>query len=210
VQALLQQSGPEPSISDDPGTRAAIMSKHPSARTPIEPSPDDADLFRAAVGPIRRLDDNERSDSRRPAPLPVPAQFLRDEAKVVDELLASPIDAGSADVGEELSHLREGYDPRLLKRLRRGLFAVQDTIDLHQLNLASARSVIRDFMTQTRQRGLRCVKIVHGKGLRSRNGPVLKILVERTLRQNGSVIAFASARAQDGGTGATLVLLKSG
>lgn len=184
------------------------MSKRPRNLPPVEPTADDADLFRTAVGKVRRIDDHGRSDSRLPTPPPVPTQFLRDEAKVVDELLNSPIDANSAEVGEELSHLRDGYDPRLLKRLRRGLFAVQDAIDLHQLNLESARSVIRDFMAQAQRRGLRCLKIVHGKGLRSRTGPVLKTLVERMLRQNGDVIAFASARAQDGGTGATLVLLK--
>lgn len=171
---------------------------------------DDADaaLFRSAIGPVRRLADDQRADPLAPKPEPEPVQFKRDEARVVGELLSSPIDPVSTEIGEELLYLRDGHDPRLLKRLRRGLFAVQDEIDLHQLNITSARAVVRDFLAEAKEHGRRCVKIIHGKGLRSRTGPVLKTLVDGLLRRHGDVIAFASAKAQEGGSGAVLVLLR--
>lgn len=168
---------------------------------------DDAELFRSAIGDVRRIGGDDYADARAPKPVAVPTQFLRDEARVMDELLTTPVDALAAEPGGELSYLRDGHDPRLLKRLRRGLFAVQDEIDLHQMNVASARSVVREFLAEALAAGRRCVMLIHGKGLRSPSGPVLKVLVDGMLRQHGDVIAFVSAQPQKGGTGAVLVLL---
>ena len=109
-----------------------------------------------------------------------------------------------------LSYLRDGYRPDLLKRLKRGSFSVQDEIDLHQMTGEVARGAIVEFLAQAQRRGLQCVKLIHGKGLRSRpGGPVIKRLVDRLLRQRDDVVAFASARSEQGGTGAAVVLLKS-
>lgn len=173
-------------------------------KTPDVVGEDDAALFRDAIGPVRPLDLEDRADTRAAPPPAQPLQFLRDEARVIDELLLTP----GIEAGDELSYLRDGYDPRLLRRLRGGDYSVQDEFDLHRLHLASARPVIRDFIGEAVDRGLRCVKLIHGKGLRSSEGPVLKRLVDGMLRQHGDVIAFASARAEAGGTGAVLVLLK--
>jgi DNA-nicking Smr family endonuclease len=86
---------------------------------------------------------------------------------------------------------------------------VQDDIDLHQMNAAAAQTTITAFLAQASARGLHCVRIVHGKGLRSKAaGPVLKVLTDRLLRRRNDVIAFASARPMQGGTGAVVVLLK--
>jgi DNA-nicking Smr family endonuclease len=113
------------------------------------------------------------------------------------------------EVGEELSYLRDGYPPKLLRQLKRGQFSVQDDIDLHQMNAAAAQATISQFLAYASERGLRCVRIVHGKGLRSKAaGPVLKVLTDRLLRRRNDVIAFASARPMQGGTGAVVVLLK--
>ncbi len=182
-------------------------------KAPIQPEhPDQADdsaLFRDAIGPVRRLTEPApRTDQRAPAPKPEPVQFLRDEARVLGELLQPVSAIADVEVGEELLYLRDGHDPRLLRKLRRGQIAVQDEIDLHQMNLATARECVREFLAEAITQGLRCVRIVHGKGLRSRQGPVLKTLVDGMLRQRGDIIAFASARHQDGGTGAMLVLLQ--
>lgn len=170
---------------------------------------DDSALFRDAVGPVRRLrDPAPRTDQRAPAPRPEPVQFLRNEARVLTELLDPLTGDGSAEIGEELLYLRDGHDPRLLRKLRRGQIAVQDEIDLHQMNLTTARECVREFLAEAITQGYRCVRIVHGKGLRSRQGPVLKTLVDGMLRQRGDIVAFASARHQDGGIGAVLVLLQ--
>jgi DNA-nicking Smr family endonuclease len=124
-------------------------------------------------------------------------------------LLHTIFDPASMEVGEELSYLRDGYPPKLLRQLKRGQFSVQDDLDLHQMNAAAAQASIIALLAEARRNGKRCVRIVHGKGLRSRAaGPVLKGLTDRMLRRRDDVIAFASAPAAQGGTGAVVVLLK--
>ncbi len=165
-------------------------------------------LFREAIGPVRPLA-AAHVPAERPRPAPEPVQSRKDEAAVTGELMDMRFDPAEIEVGEELCHLRDGYPPRVLKRLRRGEFSIQDEIDLHQMTAAVAKACVVDFLADCRRRGLRCVKIIHGKGLRSRNeGPVLKRLVDRMLRQRDEIIAFASAPARQGGTGAVVVLLR--
>ena len=160
------------------------------------PDPDDSRLFQDAVGPVRRIE--VPAPAVAPArPAPEPLQFLRDEAAVLDELIDMHFDPAEIEIGEELSYLRDGYPPRLLKQLKRGEFSIQDEFDLHQMTAAVARACVVEFLAEVRRRGLRCVKIIHGKGLRSRAaGPVIKRLVDRMLRQRDDVIGFASARPQ--------------
>jgi len=177
-------------------------------RKPAPISDDDSRLFREAIGDTRPLD----AVAPPPAaarPAPRPRMFEADEAAVAGDLLKLDFDPAALEVGEELSYLRDGYPPRLLRQLKRGQFSVQDHIDLHQMNAATAQNSIVDFLAEARREGWRCVRIVHGKGLRSRAaGPVLKALTDRLLRRRDDVIAFASARPALGGTGAVVVLLK--
>jgi len=196
----------QPGFDAQAGTLATMA---PRKQPPPPPLPDeDVRLFHEAIGPVRRLR-SETSLPATPRPSPEPTQFLRDEAAVRDELLDMPFDPALIEVGEELSYLRDGYPPALLKSLKRGRFAIEDEFDLHQMTLEVARAAVVDFLADCHRRGLRCVKIIHGKGLRSRaNGPVVKRLVDRMLRQRDDVIAFASARPMQGGTGAVVALLK--
>ena len=177
-------------------------------RAPPRIDDDDIRLFREAIGPVReRVPSDPPPPTERPAPHP--HMFEADEAAVPGELLDLAFDPGLLEIGEELSYLRDGYPPKLLKQLKRGQFSVQDDIDLHQMNAAAAQVTIIEFLAEARRAGLRCVRIVHGKGLRSRAaGPVLKGLTDRMLRRRDDVIAFASARPMQGGTGAVVVLLK--
>lgn len=180
------------------------MKRRPSV--PI--NDDDSRLFREAIGNVRPLD----PVSPPPAatkPEPHPHMLDADEAAVPGELLDMAFDPASLEIGEELSYLRDGYSPKLLRQLKRGQFSVQDDIDLHQMNAAAAQASIVAFLAEAKQHGLRCVRIVHGKGLRSKAaGPVLKGITDRMLRRRDDVIAFASARPAMGGTGAVVVLLK--
>lgn len=178
-------------------------------RRPPDPISDsDARLFREAVGEVRRIEADAAPAAPRPAPRP--RMFEADEAAVAGELLDMAFDPAVLEVGEEISYLRDGYPPKLLRHLRRGQYSVQDEVDLHGMNAAAAQASIADFLAEARQQDLRCVRIIHGKGLRSKAaGPVLKALVDRLLRRRDDVIAFASARPALGGTGAVIVLLRS-
>jgi DNA-nicking Smr family endonuclease len=96
-----------------------------------------------------------------------------------------------------------------MRRLKRGLIPVDDELDLHGLTQTAARDALADFIARARDSGHRCVRVIHGKGYRSgARGPVLKTAVNLWLRRLSDVIAFASARAIDGGTGAVYVLLR--
>jgi DNA-nicking Smr family endonuclease len=169
---------------------------------------DDHQLFVDAIGPVRRLA-HEQPATTASRPLPEPRQSQLDEARVPGELISSTIDPALIEVGEELSYLKDGHSPALLRKLKRGQFSIADVIDLHQMTANVARSAIGTFLAESKRAGRLCVRIIHGKGLRSRNeGPVLKRLVDSLLRRRGDVLAYASAKPNEGGTGATIVLLK--
>jgi len=137
-------------------------------------------------------------------PLPAVAADL-------DELM--PLISTAADdqsAAAALSFRRGGVRDQVMRRLRRGLYPTEDELDLHGLNQAAARDQLAQFIARSRYAGRRCVRIVHGKGYRSgARGPVLKTAVNLWLRRHLDVVAFTSARAIDGGTGAVYVLLRS-
>jgi len=109
-----------------------------------------------------------------------------------------------------LSFQRAGVRTQVLRRLRRGLYPIEAELDLHGMSQTAARDRLADFIARSRDGGCRCVRIIHGKGYRSgARGPVLKIAVDLWLRRHLDVMAFASARAIDGGTGALYVLLRA-
>ena len=177
-------------------------------RRPTLISAEDLRLFADAVGPVRQIRGHERADERA-RPEPEPKQFLLDEARVTDELMHSLIDPVDTEVGEELSYLKDGHSPQVLRRLKRGHYSIADEIDLHQMTTVVAREAVKAFLDDSRSAGKLCVKIIHGKGLRSRaEGPVIKRLVDGLLRRRADVLAFASAKPAEGGTGAVIVLLR--
>ncbi len=178
-------------------------------RKPAPPvSTDDHELFVQSVGRVRPVKQAAIAVAK-PRPLPEPTQSLLDEARVPQELIDSAIDPALIEVGEELSYLKDGHSPQLLRDLKRGRYSIADEIDLHQMTAPVAQEAIAVFLSESKRAGLYCVKIIHGKGLRSRNeGPVLKRLVDRLLRRRADVLAYASAKPEQGGTGAVLVLLR--
>lgn len=136
------------------------------------------------------------------------AAFTRaDEREVLAESLSDGQHA--QETGDELGYRSPTVPPDAYKRLRRGKFAIQDEIDLHGLNAKEAREYLGEFIAESRLRGLRCVRVIHGKGKRSgQRGPVLKYKVDNWLRRWSQVLAYCSARPVDGGTGAVYVLLR--
>lgn len=175
---------------------------------------DDAQLFREAVRDVKPLgktapaSDNPSRRPRRPRPA---ARFTRaDRLAVLEESLRDDVIDPDLASGEELVFRRPGIQPGVLRKLRRGDYRVQGEIDLHGLTVAEAKQELREFLAQALMRQWRCVRIIHGKGLRSgHRGPVLKGMVGAALRKVGPVLAYVSARQVDGGTGAVYVLLSS-
>jgi len=172
--------------------------------------PDDLEALRRALADVRPLRHRPRVAPHRPLPPPVPAQTRRDERAALAESLQGPISAEDAlESGVELTYLREGVSRLALRRLRRGHWVVQDGLDLHGMNRTEAAAQVAHFVRASAQRGLRCVRIVHGKGLGSKNRePVLKGKLRAWLAPRDEVLAFCQAPPAEGGSGALLVLLK--
>lgn len=173
-----------------------------------EVSKTDSALFREMVGAVRPLE-KQQHRPQRPAPKPNAAQRDADEQNVLDELLSHEIDPATVETGEEIFFLRDGVQHRVLRQLRRGRYSVEACLDLHEMNAQAAEISIREFLADSQHLGKRCIKVIHGKGLRSKSrGPVLKNLTNSLLRRHKAVLAFASAPFHDGGTGAVHVLLR--
>ncbi len=184
---------------------AQVQQRNEAARVRRE-----RELFALAVGPVQPLRQHGRALPARARPAPEPRQRLRDEAAVLREAISDEFDVESLlDTDEALSFRRRGIGPEVVRKLRRGVWAIQAQLDLHGLRRDAAREALGAFLRGALRDGLRCVRVVHGKGNGSPGrAPVLKAKVRAWLVQKDEVIAFTQARAQDGGHGALLVLLK--
>ncbi|TXH65642.1 MAG: SMR domain protein [Lysobacteraceae bacterium] len=177
----------------------------PAEPTGLDDIDDDAALFRAATGPVRELPATAPPPSK-PRPRPSTRMAERDDDEARDEFRRAL--GASLLAGDTLSYRRDEVPPRVLQRLARGHYAAQDEIDLHHADSRQAEAMLRRFLKDAREAGTGCVRVIHGKGLHAEDGvPTLKNLVDRLLRQRADVLAFHSAPAAAGGTGAVLVLL---
>jgi DNA-nicking Smr family endonuclease len=168
------------------------------------------DLFARTVGAVVPLRPTARAAIEPARPQPEPRQRQRDEASVLAESISDEFDVESLlDTDEALSFRRRGVGPEVVRKLRRGVWAIQAQLDLHGLRRDEARERLAVFLREAVRAGLRCVRVVHGKGNGSPGrAPVLKGKVRNWLVQKDEVIAFTQARAQDGGHGALIVLLR--
>ncbi len=107
-----------------------------------------------------------------------------------------------------LSYCNAGMPRKRLKELKNGEIRWETRLDLHGLRPDAARDALCQFIDKHHQSGYRCLLIIHGKGGRLDEEPVLKNHVNHWLQQLPQVLAFHSAQARDGGTGALYVLLK--
>ena len=169
---------------------------------------DDSDLFHQMTGNVRPI----KQDRITPTPRhtkPIPKKTIEDEQQDMDNLLSDDWNPGQVESDEALSFCRSGIQKSVFKKLRTGKYAVEAELDLHGSFAKEARDMVSRFISESQARSLRCVRIIHGKGLSSPNKmPVLKNKTNQWLQQIDAVLAFSSALPADGGTGAVYVLLK--
>ncbi|WP_416208715.1 Smr/MutS family protein [Acidovorax sp.] len=167
-------------------------------------------LFSRSVGPITPLRVRNLARLQRRLPQPLPLQHWLDEERVLLESISDDFDVSTLlDTDDALSYRRPGIGVQVTQRLRSGYWSIQGQLDLHGLRVDEAREALGQFIRQSHRNGLRCVRVVHGKGLGSPGkSPVLKGRVQRWLVQKNEVLAFVQARPVDGGAGALLVLLQ--
>ena len=174
-------------------------------------SDDDANLFRRAISGTKPLRSETRAAGSGKKPKPRARSSRVDDQDVLCESLLADTDTDAieADSADNLRYCRASVGRRTMRKLARGGFSAQAEIDLHGMTVAEAKPRLAEFIEHCSHNGKLCVRIVHGKGLGSgQRGPVLKMRVNRWLRQWDTVLAFVSARQVDGGTGALYVLLQ--
>jgi DNA-nicking Smr family endonuclease len=170
----------------------------------------DKDLFQRAAGKVQPLPHRGRVHHPPEPVAPIPAQRQLDDQRVLKEAISDEFDASTLlEVDDAMSFRRPGVGIDVARKLRRGHWSIQSEIDLHGYRSDDAREALAAFLREAMRQGLRCVRVVHGKGLGSPGKtPVLKGKVHSWLVQKNEVLAFVQARADEGGAGAVVVLLK--
>ncbi len=203
------EAAPEKKPAPQPPPRVQQAKKAPVQE------PDDDSLFLELVGQVEPVRGGPQIVERPPPPPEHVRRIVNEEEEVLDTLAELVAGTGAFDVADSDEFIEgsvEGLDKRILRRLRKGDYAVQAHLDLHGLVRSEAKEALFSFIEQSRYKGLRCVLVVHGRGLHSRDQlPVLKEGVQGWLsrgRLASQVLAFTTARPHDGGAGAVYVLLR--
>jgi DNA-nicking Smr family endonuclease len=170
----------------------------------------DAEVFRDAMRGVKPISTRVRVPPAKRKPPPKARFTAADRAMVLVESLQAPNAGEITDTGDEISFRRNGVQDGVMRKLKRGEYRVEEVCDLHGLRVDEAKAALREFLAEALAHKLRCVRIIHGKGMNSGpRGPVIKTAVNMILRKTGPVLAFTSARRVDGGTGAINVLIGS-
>jgi DNA-nicking Smr family endonuclease len=177
--------------------------KKPAKNQTGKLTPDDAALFRAAVGEVQPL-----AEQNRITPRSAPRKPLLHPPATPVAIPDTLSDFSTENAPDE--YLSNGLSRMTLRKLRRGIWPIQDSIDLHGNNSDAARKLLQEFLHEATQRNLRCVLVIHGKGLNSKDGEaVLRKVTRHWLTQHQQVLGYCDAPGKDGGSGAALVLLKN-
>ena len=165
-------------------------------------------LFRDAVGEVRAIVNDKIEHQTQP--LKPQLQSTKDDNRsVMQSLLEELSEADLLETGEHLAYTQAGVQRSVLRKLKAGRYAIQAQIDLHGLTLKQARAELSVFLIESQQQRHLCVRIIHGKGRKQADrAPRMKPAVNQWLQRNKQVLAYCSARAIDGGTGAVYVLLR--
>jgi DNA-nicking Smr family endonuclease len=185
----------------------------PANLTPAARAESTSSSFRSALaqlGPVAPITVAARVTHAPDLPPPLPLQRQADDRAVLHESVTSAFSIDTLlEADDSLSFRQPGVGPEVLRKLRRGDWVIQGELDLHGLRVEAAHTAVQNFLRQAVQNGRRCLRIVHGKGLRSVAGqPVLKGKVKSWLVHRAEVLAFCQARPAEGGSGALLVLLR--
>lgn len=152
---------------------------------------------------------NDKAPVFKRKPKPIPRQAQLDDRAVMEELLHGEIDAEDLIGSEHLSYARPGVQNSVMRKLRKGSFAIQAELDLHGFSVVEARQETALFLIACAADGLRCVRIIHGKSAHTPGkAPKIKNMLARWLPARSQILALCSARPEDGGTGALYVLLR--
>ena len=220
-EAVRSTRAPEANKPAAPNARASAPASTPASRGPsvkraiaaVKHAEGDIDLHKAFAD-VERLAPRNKATIARPRPAPVASQRLEDERDALEmsKYGAEPC-PHTWDIGQELeaeqTFVRPGLGSDILSKLRRGRWSVQGELDLHGLTAEESRDALADFLLEARARGLRCVRVIHGKGLTSPNRePVLKGRVRKWLSHWDDVLAYCEAPRHAGGGGAVLILLR--
>ena len=213
LKKMLADRNPPAAIKPKAAPPPAPIAQKPAP--PVAEPLDDESFLRQALAGVRPLHRNGNARSRIPLEPPTTHTIVDEDAEVIAQLSdlvsgQAPFDITESD--EYVEGYRVGLDPRLVSQLRRGEFAVQAHFDMHGMIQTDAKQALKEFIIASVRKGLRTVLVVHGRGLRSPGGhSVLKHASAGWLSHGsigGHVLAFTTARAADGGAGATYVLLK--
>lgn len=173
----------------------------------------ESELFRDAVKGSRRLHNDKIIQNKKPPPPLKRSNKYKQDAE--DELetqyhgLSDLHEEANVGAEDELSYARSGVQNSVLRKLKRAQFPIEAELDLHKLTREQAKSALVSFLSGCTNEGIRCIRLIHGKGYGSADKiPVLKANVDHWLRQRDDVLAFCSAARDDGGAGALYILLK--
>ncbi len=169
-----------------------------------------SNLFQAAIGKVKPMEPPQRAKLTPDPPKPIPKQQMLDDAAALQEALSDEVDVTTLlDTDDNLSFRRPGVGTDVTQKLRKGKWSIQKQIDLHGYRSDEAREALGAFIRESHRNGIRCVRVVHGKGLGSPGkAPVLKEKVHKWLVQKAEVVAFVQAQPAQGGAGALVVLLQ--
>ncbi|WP_227816972.1 Smr/MutS family protein [Nitrogeniibacter aestuarii] len=197
---------PDRNLAEDDGSAKPDPGELPAPKEVLDPE----DVLGWLALGTQPLKDRNRIEVEPLPPVPAPRQHEADQRAVLEESLDAFSLEDRLDIGEEAVFLRPGIPRRVLADLRRGRWVVQGEIDLHGLTRDEARGALGEFLARALIKGWRCVRVVHGKGLRSPGKVgVLKHLSRGWLAQREEILAFCQARAHEGGGGALRVLLRA-
>lgn len=201
LQQLRQEIAAQAERETQAAAQRALQAKRQAAQS---------NLFQAAVGAVNRLPESRTASLKPAPPAPTPKQRQLDEAAALREALSDEVDISSLlDTDDQLSFRRPGVGVDVTQNLRRGKWTIQRQVDLHGLRSDEARDTLGAFIREACRQGIRCVRVVHGKGLGSPGKtPVLKDKAHRWLVQKTEVVAFVQAPPMQGGGGALIVLLQ--
>lgn len=170
---------------------------------------DDTDLFRLAMqGVTAAARSNKVSHDKARIDTTPHARLKDEQAALAESQHEQTFSRNDGTADDELRFYQPGVRKSVVQKLQRGQYSVQDELDLHGYTVAQAETALQDFLLHVKQRQLRCVRMVPGKGLHSQKQPVLRQWLVRQLRQREAVLAFCPAPLNDGGSGALYVLLR--